>query len=170
LLEADAIDDPAFNEIRETAGDLATRAEEIEHLAAEESLDPGAAIPEAFQQETIALSQRVCQCYLRAAEIDSAALPESGAEGAAEAVEELAAEQDQLEAETVMWAARAKAIAAERDSAVDALEQIVDKLDELDTERRWSPDWETAVEQEREHRRRKKELDEKLERLQEDLE
>lgn len=170
LLKASDVNDPAFSEIRETVSDLAGQAEEIEQLAAEQTLDTAEVVPDSFQRQTTALSQRVCQCYLRAAEIDPDTLPDVDVDATTDAIEEFATEQARLEAETAIWAARAKSVAEERNSALNALNEIAEKMSELDVERRWSPDWEKVVEKERESQRRKEEIEENLRQLREKLE
>lgn len=129
------IDDPAFDGIGEAVNDLATRANESEQLAPEQDLDSDRGVPRGLQQQAVALSQRVCEYCLRNAEPNPISLLDSNTEQTANAGEEVATDKDRLEVENVMWAARARALVAERYSALDTIEQILEQLEALDTER-----------------------------------
>lgn len=165
LLAADELGDPAFDEVRDDATGLAERAADHDRTATDLDLG-GDALPDEFRREVTALTHRVCRCYLRAAEVPPESLPAfdgDDPDAAAAAVERLADDHAELEAETAIWAARAKALATERTAALDALERIADAVAEV--EQGWSPDLESMVAEEQEAQRRFEELEERAERL-----
>lgn len=169
LLASDSLSDPAFDAVREEAADLADRAAAHDRTAADIDLD-GDVLSTGFRRDVRALTHRVCRCYLRVAEVDPETLPDLDGldpEAAAAAVEEFAADSDRLEAETAIWAARAEALAAERSSALDALQRITEAVAELDRDR-WSPDFDRIVEQRREAQEQYEELQELADQLKDD--
>jgi hypothetical protein len=169
LLAGDALTDPAFDEVREQAADLADRAAAHDRTAADTDLDE-AVLSATLQRDMRALTHRTCRCYLRVAEVDPDALPDlegRDPEAVAAAVEELAEDGDRLEAERAIWAARAAALAAERSSALDALQRVTEAVAELDQDR-WSPDLDRIVEQEREAQEQYEELQELADQLKDD--
>lgn len=165
LLAADELGDPAFGEVRDDATSLAERATDHDRTATDLDLG-GAALPDEFRREVTTLTHRVCRCYLRVAEVPADSLPAFDGEdpdAAAAAVEQLADDHAELDAETAIWAARAKALATERTAALDALERVADAVAEV--ERGWSPDLESMVEDERAAQRRFEALEEKADQL-----
>jgi len=166
LLAGDALTDPAFDMVREQAADLADRAVTSDRIAADTDLDDDT-ISATFQRDVRALTHRTCRCYLRVAEIDPNALPdfkEKDPEVAASAVEEFIDGSDRLEAERVIWAARAEALAAERSSVLDSLQQVMEAVANLEQDR-WSPDLDRIIEQEREAQEQYEELQELADQL-----
>lgn len=169
LLASDALTDPAFDAVREQAADLADRAAAHDRTDAETDLD-GDVLSAGFRRDVRALTHRACRCYLRAAAVDPDALPDlegQNPEAAAAAVEEFADDSDRLAAETAIWAARAEALAAERSSALDALQQVTEAVAELEQDR-WSPDLDRIVEHEREAQEQYEELEELADQLRDD--
>lgn len=156
---------PSLGEVRTDAGALADRLAD----RGDGELSP------AIRREAKEVAGRGCEWYLEHVEVEAGALPaaEAAADEVAAAAERLARDRAELEAETVVLAAQAKTVAAERTAAVEALETVMDRLRDVKTESSWleeAADLEAVVEQEREHRRRKEELDEKLAELREKLE
>lgn len=137
LLAGDELAEPAFDDVRTDAAALADRVAEHARTAEDLALESEAAFPASLQQEVDALAHRVCRCYLRAADIDPEALPDldQDPDDVAAAVETVAEQQAELEAQTVLWAALAKSKAAERDATNETLEEVLDAVAELDTDR-----------------------------------
>jgi hypothetical protein len=162
---ADGPSEPALDEVRADATTLADGMADPED----------GELPATVGREAKEIAGHGCQWYLEQVDVASESLPavEAAADETAKAAERIARQNAELEAETVILAAQAKAVAAERTAAVEALERIMEQVQELETESGWleeTADLESVVEQEREHRRRKAELDEKLAELQEKLE
>lgn len=156
--------DPSLDEVQADAAALADRTADC----GDDEL------PAAITREAKEVASRGCQWYLEQAEVDSAALPaaEAAADEVAAAAERLARDHAELEAESIILAAQAKTAAAERTAAVEALEAVMDQVMEAETTSSWleeTADLEGAIEQEREHRRRKEQLDEQLAEIREDL-
>jgi hypothetical protein len=171
LLESDVLDDPAFDAVRDRARELAGRADEVGRTADDIDIDGVAALPADFEEEVATLTHRVCRCYLRVAEIDPDALPDldQDPDDVTAAVEAIAQQQSELETQTVLWAARAKSMAAERDAAAEALEEVLEAVSELDTDRsRLEASREARddlVEREREARKRRERIEERARNL-----
>lgn len=172
LLAGDELAEPAFDDVRADAAALADRVAEHARTAEDLALESAAAFPASLREEVNALAHRVCRCYLRAADIDPTSLPDATAGDTDElvaAIEAAAEQRDELEATTVLWAARAKALAAERTAAQEALEGVMDAVAELDTDRsRLEASREAlkeAAEREREARERRKRIEERSRQL-----
>lgn len=173
LLESDTLDDPAFDAVRERARDLADRADEVGRTAddIDIDIDGAAALPASFEEDVATLTHRVCRCYLRVAEVDPDALPDldQDPDDVTAAVEAVAEQQSGLEAQTVLWAALAKSKAAERDAANETLEEVLDAVAELDTDRsrleRSREALQEVEEIEREHAKRVERINEKARNL-----
>lgn len=175
LLATDELSEPAFDDVRADAAALADRVADHDRTAEDLALDSEAAFPASLRREVEALAHRVCRCYLRAADIDPASLPDGTAGDADEliaAIETAADQRDELEATTVLWAARAKALAAERTAAQEALEDVMEAVAELDTDRSRleasREAMEDAMEREREAEERAGRIDELARSLGED--
>ena len=144
LLETDSFDDPMFDIFEKQTRELADRV----GIGSDIGLDNAGGLPSSFKSDVTALIRCVCQRYLKTTDIGSDALPalSQDSDDLTTAVETAAEQQAELEAQTVLWAALAKSVAAERDAAAETIEKILNAVSEIDTDQ-------SFLEQSRERRK-----------------
>jgi hypothetical protein len=167
LLETDSFDDPMFDIFEKQTRELADRV----GIGSDIGLDNAGGLPSSFKSDVTALIRCVCQRYLKTTDIGSDALPalSQDPDDLTTAVETAAEQQAELEAQTVLWAALAKSVAAERDAAAETIEQTLDALSKIDTDRsrleQSREGLKEAMEREREAAKRSERIDEMARKL-----
>jgi len=132
VLEDDSFNSPTSDIIEKQTRELAIRV----GLGSDMGLEYAGGLPNSFKGDVATIILRVCLCYLRTADTDSEVLPElsQNPEDIITAVETVAKQQVELEAQTLRQAVLAKSIAAEREAFAETIEESLEALSEIDTD------------------------------------
>lgn len=132
VLEDDSFKSPTSDIIEKQTRELAIRI----GLGSDIGLEYAGGLPNSFKGDVATIILRVCLCYLRTADTDSEVLPElsQNPEDIITAVETVAKQQVELEAQTLRQAVLAKSIAAEREAFAETIEESLEALSEINTD------------------------------------
>lgn len=96
------------------------------------------ALTEEFCESVRELTHQVCRCYLRTADLDPDKIPAASGADVQKTVDDIEtalARRSEADQEMLLWAVRAKAILTHQTATPAVVEELVDTVSELDTDR-----------------------------------
>lgn len=133
-----AASEPVCNELQGHTDRLASCASQTNQRGSSVTNKDTGALTEEFCESARELTHQVCRCYLRTADLDPDKIPTvpgTDIQKTVGDIETALARRSEADQEMLLWAVRAKAALTHQTATPEVVEELVDAVSELDTDR-----------------------------------